>query len=458
MKTIFTFFTFFLLFILFLLFFIVLPGDNILQHSEKTKVLKKTYTKIQKQAAGKFTKQTSTDLRLFFNRQNEFPLEEIITWEGNDGLSVSGFFRDSEAPLNEVNIKPFQQSENYLKHVRNLGDNGRKQVTPLKQDDLIKESSPKPDIHFEKTKYDFGKIIQGEKITFEQIFKFRNLGNSLLHITKVQSSCGCVAVLLSNDIIPPEGQGEIKLTFKPYDRTGPQKKRIIVYSNDPNKPMVQLQYTGFIQRVFNVSCNTLYFGKLSDEKSNTKTIKITSALNKSFTIKKLECTGNGRFNINLNKISEKQLGLGYVIEITVKFLKKDAVTGNIRDSLKVYTDDKRVPVIHINLMSKVEGNIQVDPEILLLGALKPGQVVTKSIIVSTNKGENFDIIELENELDFILTELKELIKGKKYEIIVYVDPSGYSKTSIQDHILIKTDSKVQPVLISYIYGYILRKK
>ncbi|HIN39785.1 MAG TPA: DUF1573 domain-containing protein, partial [Flavobacteriales bacterium] len=46
-----------------------------------------------------------------------------------------------------------------------------------------------PKIIFEKNAYDFGKIIQGEKVTLS--FKFTNEGDADLIVTSARGTCGC---------------------------------------------------------------------------------------------------------------------------------------------------------------------------------------------------------------------------------------------------------------------------
>jgi len=100
-----------------------------------------------------------------------------------------------------------------------------------------------PSIEFKETNYDFGKVIEGEKVT--HVFKFRNAGEGMvLTIKKVQPTCGCTAALLTSDVIAPGGRGEVKITFNSRGFHGKVKKTIRVKSDDPAKPLVQLHLTG----------------------------------------------------------------------------------------------------------------------------------------------------------------------------------------------------------------------
>ena len=72
-------------------------------------------------------------------------------------------------------------------------------------------SVKKPEIFFTNPDFNFGKIYKGNKV--EHVFKFKNQGNNTLEIKKVKPSCGCTAVMLSNNTILPGNTGEVKATF-----------------------------------------------------------------------------------------------------------------------------------------------------------------------------------------------------------------------------------------------------
>lgn len=90
-----------------------------------------------------------------------------------------------------------------------------------------------PVIQFEETSHDFGKIIQGEKVSY--LFKFKNTGKSDLLISKVSTSCGCTVGKYPKEPIEPGKSGTIEVTFDSNNRKGFQNKTITVLTNtEPN--------------------------------------------------------------------------------------------------------------------------------------------------------------------------------------------------------------------------------
>lgn len=97
-----------------------------------------------------------------------------------------------------------------------------------------------PKIEFEKDFHDFGKIIQGEKVTFA--FKFKNTGKSLLLISSVSTSCGCTVSDYPKEPIMSGGSGKIDVSFDSEGKRGPQNKTITIFANtQPNSTLLRIQ-------------------------------------------------------------------------------------------------------------------------------------------------------------------------------------------------------------------------
>ena len=90
-------------------------------------------------------------------------------------------------------------------------------------------SNKQPVITFTKTEFDFGKILQGEVVSYT--FHFTNTGNVPLIITGVDKSCGCTASDYPRQPIAPGEGGDIKITYNSKGHFGFQTKTVTVNSN-----------------------------------------------------------------------------------------------------------------------------------------------------------------------------------------------------------------------------------
>ena len=92
-----------------------------------------------------------------------------------------------------------------------------------------KTSDEQPEITFSEKAYDFGKIIQGEKVNYS--FKFKNTGKADLIITNASASCGCTIPEYPKEPIAPGKEGVIKVVYNSEGKSGIQNKTVTIITN-----------------------------------------------------------------------------------------------------------------------------------------------------------------------------------------------------------------------------------
>lgn len=115
--------------------------------------------------------------------------------------------------------------------------NENKKETDELNTDLVKNSTSAtsvnkdeiPVIEFEKETHDFGKIKEGEKVSYS--FKFKNTGNSDLIITDAKGSCGCTVPNYPTKPIKPGEEGLIDVSFDSAGKSGKQNKTVTLLTN-----------------------------------------------------------------------------------------------------------------------------------------------------------------------------------------------------------------------------------
>jgi len=124
------------------------------------------------------------------------------------------------------------------------GESGEEDIsTDLVTNPLTASGGDKKDktaiISFENDSYDFGKIIQGEKITHS--YSFKNTGTAPLVISSVAASCGCTIPTWEKNPIAAGESGEINVVFDSEGKQGAQAKDITVITNAlPNTSILRL--------------------------------------------------------------------------------------------------------------------------------------------------------------------------------------------------------------------------
>ena len=106
--------------------------------------------------------------------------------------------------------------------------------------DGINKGANVPVIQFEKTEHDFGKILQGEQVSYT--FKFKNVGDAPLLITSIEKTCGCTSPEFTRTPVKPGGDGKITITYDSKGHKGFQNKRLIVKANtNPSESIIRIK-------------------------------------------------------------------------------------------------------------------------------------------------------------------------------------------------------------------------
>ncbi|WP_114938991.1 MULTISPECIES: DUF1573 domain-containing protein [Mucilaginibacter] len=96
-----------------------------------------------------------------------------------------------------------------------------------------------PVAKFEKESHDFGKIKEGDKVSYD--FKFTNTGKSPLIITNARATCGCTTPTWPKAPVKPGESAVIGVTFNSAGKSGLQDKQITITANtQPAETMVHL--------------------------------------------------------------------------------------------------------------------------------------------------------------------------------------------------------------------------
>lgn len=97
-----------------------------------------------------------------------------------------------------------------------------------------------PEITFERTEHDFGKVIYGEVVSYN--FKFKNTGDADLVISEVGTTCGCTVTNYPEKPIKPGEEKYLEVTFDSDRQSGFQSKTISIVTNaQPNPKTLRIK-------------------------------------------------------------------------------------------------------------------------------------------------------------------------------------------------------------------------
>lgn len=100
---------------------------------------------------------------------------------------------------------------------------------PATASDKPAEPGSAPVIVFNEEKHDFGKITQGEKVSWSFIFK--NTGGSELVISSAQGSCGCTVPSYPKAPVKPGESSKVDVVFDSEGKSGLVQKTVTLVTN-----------------------------------------------------------------------------------------------------------------------------------------------------------------------------------------------------------------------------------
>lgn len=107
---------------------------------------------------------------------------------------------------------------------------------------ITAEKGSAPVITFNEEKHDFGKITQGQKVSFS--FVFKNTGGSELVISSAQGSCGCTVPTYPKEPVKAGQEGKIDVVFDSGGKSGLVQKTVTLVTNcNPSSKILTITST-----------------------------------------------------------------------------------------------------------------------------------------------------------------------------------------------------------------------
>ncbi len=217
-----------------------------------------------------------------------------------------------------------------------------------------------PKISVQPMKYDFGNIVQGEKVS--HIFTITNTGGAELDIQNVRASCGCTAARPEKNKLDPNESTDLKVEFNSAYKSGKQIKYVYIESNDPNNKELKIQFDGnVIVKKDSDKASTapkIYFpesehdfGKVKEGKSVDYTFKLINRGNSILEIKNV----NTSCGCTAAVLSDKKIEPGKEGTIKVEFDTTHR-TGEVTRTIAVTSNDPEEP----NKILIIKADIQKD--------------------------------------------------------------------------------------------------
>ena len=246
--------------------------------------------------------------------------------------------------------------------------------------------------------FDFGTRDPSESI--DHTFLLENTGTSDLIISAIRPACGCTAANMTRQTIPPGESAELSTRLNLVGRTGDLHKSILIESNDPANPALQLALVGKTAADFEIQPSVLVLRKDSPSKPATGSVQMRATDGSAFEISELVST-SGKLKLRADPMPS-----GNAYQISASF-DEEMRAGEHSQQITISTNLKGGRTTTMGALVVVPAAITVAPAKIVLEENPVGNV-SRTIILKSPKNEKLEISHIETPDPKVTTQIQPL--------------------------------------------------
>ena len=324
---------------------------------------------------------------------------------------------------------------------------GRKTLLPLIVTMLCSPCSAQEwaDKMFTVRSYNFGNVARGAKA--EYAFELTNLYVEDVHIASVRVTCGCTTPRIEKDTLKTYEKGAVIAHINSDRFLGNQASTIVVTIDKPFAAQVQLHVKVHIFRDVLLEPSSVALGSVAQGNSAERTISVQYTGRSDWQIVEVK-SGNPHLTGTVTETARQGGQITYNLKVV---LDKDTPVGYVNEYVWLITDDPGTKQIPVPVEGQVVGAVSVSPSSMFLGAVQPGQSVTKQIVVRGQKP--FRIASIRSDCECLQATSPKGEEAKSLYLIPIKFTAGERTGKITQTVRIETDSG-QTVLKVPVYAMV----
>ncbi len=306
-----------------------------------------------------------------------------------------------------------------------------------------KADKPQPKVVVPAPIHDFGPADKSAKLSHE--FELRNEGTAELLIREARPDCAC-AVASFDKTIAPGAAGKVRVEFDPTDMLGPIRKTIVVFTNDPAAPEVQLTIAATVKPVLALKPGYARYIYVQKERPGLVTQTIWSLDGSDFRILEVKSPypylETAFWEAKTEERLPDQPGKQWKISTT---LDPESPVGPLERMVEITTDHPKQRHVELPVSGFVRPVVAVTPPSVDLGTRKRGQPFTGSLKIQNFATEPIAVTEVTTDVRGVALKLEPVTEGRMYRVVVTLAddmaPGRFSGT-----VKIKTASPKVPIV------------
>ena len=306
-----------------------------------------------------------------------------------------------------------------------------------------------PALKVDSVIHDFGVTWAGPQL--EHTFTITNIGNAPLKFMQVQPNCGCMTAGDYPKELAPGKSGRFPFTLDSTRVRGSYVKTIMVTTNDPEVPRLQLFMKGVSKRYIMVDPPTATFGLLREpDKSVSRVLTITNNAETPLELTLKPQSGLHRFDFEL---TEKEPGKVFELRVTTR---PPYDPGFVSGFITLATNLESQKELRISAGGRVPKRLDVLPAKIYYyppprGTIGASQGVTRTVHLVNYGTTNVRVLEATIDDPSVTATVQEVTPGKRYTIQIKLPPDLVLPPGGRT-LTLRTDDAEEPVIKVPIQG------
>lgn len=296
-----------------------------------------------------------------------------------------------------------------------------------------------PEIRFAAPVFDFGKIGAGTVVRHN--YFFTNQGTAPLIVTGVHTSCDCTTTGKWSAKVEAGKTGVIPVQFNSTGYGGAIKKWIMVTSNDPAHPKVELALKGVVSNPVEISPPNVVFRPVAGTSAGeTKVVHIANNTKQSLVLAAPKCT-NRTFTVELTTV---HAGKDFELHVTAA---PPFRPGTAVGLISIKTNLSQVPVITVTALAVVRKQVTALPtQIWLPAGPLPSAFRTRVTIRSNSGTAGFVVSDPVVNLRGVGAVVQRAPSGRAYDVLLTFPAGLELPADSRAQLRVKTTHRQFPVI------------
>lgn len=230
--------------------------------------------------------------------------------------------------------------------------------------------------------HDFGTVARGSQL--RHAFPVVNRTDSEVRILEWRTKCGCTDVKVGAKVIPPGTQTSVEVTVDTTRFLGHKPSGLTLIFDSPAYVQVDLNTSCYIRGDIVTNPGQVDFGIVRrSDKPQTASLSVAYAGGQpDWRVTQMQ-TLSDHIKAELQEVGRTAGQINYTLTTT---LKPSAPNGYFKDEITLETSDQQK--IPISVVANIQSAVALTPSIVNFGQVKPGESVTKTVLVRSSQPFN----------------------------------------------------------------------